>query len=60
MTIKQSREAANLTRAEMAKRYGIPLRTLEDWESGRRKPPEYVRELVIAALKGRLCIESEE
>lgn len=25
---------------------GIPLRTLEDWEAGRRRPPEYIPRLI--------------
>jgi hypothetical protein len=29
---------------------GIPLRTIEDWDSGRRKPPEYVVSLIIYRL----------
>ena len=31
---------------EMARRLGIPYRTMEDWEAGRRVCPEYVVELI--------------
>ena len=30
---------------------GIPLRTIEDWEAGRRKPPEYIPRLIEYQLK---------
>lgn len=30
------------TQAKAAAAYHVPLRTWEDWEAGRRKPPEYV------------------
>lgn len=30
------------TQAKAAADYSIPLRTWEDWEAGRRRPPEYV------------------
>ena len=30
---------------------GIPVRTLEDWEAGRRTPPEYIPRLISYQLK---------
>ena len=30
---------------------GIPVRTLEDWEAGRRTPPEYIPRLIEYQLK---------
>ena len=44
--IKDIREKTGLTRMEMARRLGIPYRTMEDWEAGRRVCPEYVVELI--------------
>lgn len=38
MTIKEARLTARLTQAETARLLTIGKRTLEDWESGRRKP----------------------
>lgn len=32
----------------MAQEYGMPLRTLEDWNAGKSVPPEYVLELLAA------------
>ena len=30
---------------------GIPVRTLEDWEAGRRTPPEYIPRLIAYQLE---------
>lgn len=51
MTIKEAREQAGLSRAEMARRFEIPIRTLENWESGNRTPPPYVEKLIIEKLE---------
>lgn len=49
--IKEARLKANLTQDGMAEKLSIPIRTIQDWEAGRRTPPEYVERLVIAELK---------
>ena len=49
--IKQLRESIGLTRKEFSEHVGIPVRTLEDWEAGRRTPPEYVPRLIEYQLK---------
>lgn len=60
--IKTLRGKLNLTQKEFAKKYGIPLATVQDWEHGRRIPPTYVPELCkriydlekkISELKGK-------
>ena len=40
--IKSIREILGISRAEFSRRYRIPVRTLEDWEWGKRTPPDYV------------------
>ena len=37
---------------------GIPLRTVEDWEAGRRKPPEYIPRLIEYQLKYEALVRS--
>lgn len=32
----------NIDRKEFCQKFGIPLRTMEEWETGRRIPPEYI------------------
>lgn len=44
-TVKELRRSAGLTQRALAQRFGIPLRTVECWEStgpSHREPPEYV------------------
>ena len=50
MNIKEAREQSGLSRAEMSRLFEIPLRTLEDWEAGKRTPPPYVEKLIIEKL----------
>lgn len=49
--IKQLREQTGLRRKDFAEHLGIPLRTIEDWEAGRRTPPEYIPRLISYQLK---------
>lgn len=46
MNIKEIRETSGMSRAEFSRVYGIPLRTLENWEAGNRKCPEYLLNLI--------------
>lgn len=46
-TIKELREMTGLTQAQFGEHMcGIPLRTIQSWEIGERKPPGYVRGLI--------------
>ena len=49
--IRELRESIGLTRKEFSEHIGIPVRTLEDWEAGRRTPPEYIPRLISYQLK---------
>jgi len=49
--IRELRESIGLTRKEFSEHIGIPVRTLEDWEAGRRTPPEYIPRLIAYQLK---------
>ena len=40
--VKELRMQFGVTQSEFSKRYNIPFRTLQNWEAGIRKPPEYV------------------
>jgi len=53
MTIKEAREAKDISRAELSRRLGIPIRTLENWDAGVRTPPEWVKKLIIEKIEGR-------
>ena len=43
-------EETGMTRKEFSDHTGIPVRTLEDWEAGRRRPPEYIPRLIAYQL----------
>ena len=49
--IRELRESIGFTRKEFSEHIGIPVRTLEDWEAGRRTPPEYIPRLIAYQLK---------
>lgn len=50
-SIKELRESTGMTRKAFSGHTGIPVRTLEDWEAGRRRPPEYIPRLIAYQLK---------
>lgn len=61
--IKDARQLAGLTQQAMADLFGIPKRTIENWEAGLRKPPMYVEKLIVEKLEGLLLkntIENRE
>lgn len=39
-----------LTQTELARRFEIPLRTVQDWHAGRRKAPDYVLSMMARLL----------
>lgn len=46
MNIREMRMKLGDTQSEFAVRYGIPFRTVQNWETGLRKPPEYIMTLL--------------
>ena len=46
MNIREMRMKLGDTQSEFAARYGIPFRTVQNWETGLRKPPEYIMTLL--------------
>ena len=60
--IKELRESTGMSRKEFSEHTGIPVRTLEDWEAGRRTPPEYIPRLLAYQIKFEelLTIKREE
>ena len=49
--LKKTRESLGMNRTEFSHYIGIPLRTLEEWEAGRRQMPEYVLRLITYYTK---------
>jgi DNA-binding transcriptional regulator YiaG len=50
-TIKEICAEYGLSQTALAKRFGIPLRTVQDWHSDRRTPPDYVVGMMIEILE---------
>ena len=46
------RESTGMTRREFCDYFGIPYRTLQDWELGNRKMPDYLLRLMIYKING--------
>ena len=50
MTIKEARQAAGLTQKAMSDLLGIPKRSIENWEGGKRQCPEWAERLIVEKL----------
>ena len=50
-TLKDLRQLIGMNRTQYSEYMGIPLRTLEEWEAGRRKMPDYVLRLMVYYTK---------
>lgn len=48
--LKAARTAAGLTQQGMFDVLGIPRRSVQDWETGLRTPPEWAQRLILAEL----------
>ena len=40
--IKQLRKSTGLSQTKFGELFGIPMRTIQNWESGEREPAEYI------------------
>lgn len=57
MTIKELREASGMSRHEFADYFGIPYRTIQDWELGNRKCLDYLLNLMEYKLRNEGIIK---
>lgn len=51
MGIKEIRTLTGFSQKQFAEYFGIPLRTVQEWEQGRRKPPDYIPKLLERVWK---------
>lgn len=49
--IKALRNSTGLSQSQFAKQFHIPTATLQDWEHGRRRPPDYVVHMMEQLLQ---------
>lgn len=57
--LKKIRNDLGMNRTEFSHYIGIPLRTLEEWEAGRRQMPDYVLRLIAYYTKMQ-CLLAEK
>ena len=55
MTIREMKTASGNTRGESAVRCHIPFRTVQNWKTGVRNPPEYIADLLESRVHVRSC-----
>ncbi len=48
--IKNRRRLVGLTQKQFSELFKIPIDTVKNWDSGRRKPPEWAEKLIIKEL----------
>lgn len=51
MDLKNLREQYSLTRQQFCEYFDIPYRTVQDWELGNRKCPDYLIKLIQYKLE---------
>ena len=51
MEIKELRKISGMTQKQFGEYLGIPHRTIQNWEGGQRKCPEYLLKLIEYKLK---------
>lgn len=51
MDFKELRKASGMNLTEFAKFFNIPYRTVQNWDAGTRKCPDYVIELMAYKLE---------
>lgn len=59
MTIKEIRTLTGMTQAEFGKMLDIPMRSIQNWETGQRQCPAYLVKLIEYYVKN-FILEREE
>ena len=58
-TLKGIREMLGMNRTQFSRYMDIPLRTLEEWEAGRRQMPDYVLRLITYYVKAEQILRKK-
>lgn len=59
MTFKELREQSGMNMKRFAEYFGIPYRTVQNWEAGVNKCPEYLLDLMEYKLKHEGLIRAD-
>ena len=54
-TVAELRAMTGLSQRKFAAWYGIPARTVENWESGTNNAPEYIRIMLVRLVRQDFC-----
>ncbi len=54
------RKATGMTRKALSEYFGIPYRSMQDWERGERQMPDYLLRLMSYKLESEGLIESQD
>ncbi len=54
------REDTGMNRRQFSDYFGIPYRTIQDWELGNRKMPEYLLRLMLYKANMEKLVKSEK
>lgn len=57
--VKKLREEMGLNRKQFSEYFGIPYRTVQDWEADKRELPEYLLRLMVYKVKTDKLINKE-
>lgn len=60
MEIKKLRESTGMNRKEFCEYFGIPYRTVTEWERGTRKMPDYVLRLLAYKIEMENLTKKED
>jgi DNA-binding transcriptional regulator YiaG len=60
MDAKTLRTLSGMTQTAFADYFGVPYRTVQDWNAGKRKCPEYLLDLMAYKLKNEGIIKAGE
>lgn len=60
MNIKELRTASGMSQSQFSAYFSIPLDTLQNWEQGRRKCPDYLLDLIEYKLKKENIINTNQ
>ena len=52
--IRKARENAGMTIKELSNLLGAPYRTVQDWNSGKRKPPSWLQNLIVEKIQNSI------
>lgn len=59
MTFKELREQSGMNMKRFSEYFGIPYRTIQNWEAGVNKCPEYLLDLIGYKLKNEGLIRAD-